>query len=651
MLVLYDKNTSDFSNLGFGVLRDLKSDPEITEVLNGLYNLEFKYIIDGWLSEKLIEGNVIKANGQLFRIREVKKNIINKDIQVLAKHIWFDLELNNMLIDVAPTNKLGHTALQWILDHAENQTNFVVTGDCTKYGSARYVRKDPIDAVYNADNALLKKFGGEIELNNYNITLHNRRGLSTGLEIRQKKNVSGATYSVDLSSLATRILPVGNDGITLPEKYVDSQLINNYYAPFYYILNVDVGVDEDNNVTLNDCYNIMRQAAQDFLDTGVDIPKVSISIDFVELAKTEEYRNYSNLETAHLGDSCKVKIPDLNVDVETRIVKTVYNVAKKRITKMELGNLITNYVTSNSKTSNELENAVSKINVPGILREAKEEASDLIKQPFEGYIYISDSSGELYIMDTQDINTAQKVWKFGLGGIGYSSTGINGTYTTAITQDGKIVADFIKAGILSGIEIVATLGNIGGFSITSDSLFAEYYAKHNYTQNNLSKLQQYLAGQTTLTDAEKEYLDANSDGVLDIKDLAIIAKCLAYGMTENNPMRIIMKNGSNGVDSSYEIVDGNNVSRLKLSISGITTDRINAGNIDCGTCTLNSNNNVSVSFNKTFANVPRVVITPNTTSANVIAPKIREVSTTGFKAIIGGSGFSNIDCDWIAIDA
>ena len=52
---------------------------------------------------------------------------------------------------------------------------------------------------------------------------------------------------------------------------------------------------------------------------------------------------------------------------------------------------------------------------------------------------------------------------------------------------------------------------------------------------------------------------------------------------------------------------------------------------------------------KTHATTPKVVITPNTTSSGTIAPKIREVSTTGFKAIIGGSGFSNIDCDWIAI--
>ena len=203
-------------------------------------------------------------------------------------------------------------------------------------------------------------------------------------------------------------------------------------------------------------------------------------------------------------------------------------------------------------------------------------------------------------------------------------------------------------------NIEAKSGKIGGYIITADSLYAENYAKNNYTQNDLDLLQQYIMGQVTLTDAQKEYLDANNDGVLNTLDLVIIKKIITYGVTKTNPLKIIINSGVNGIDSSYEILDGNNVSRLRLSVSGITTekvstDNIDAGNIDCGTCTLNSNSAVSVSFNKTFTNIPRVAITPNTTSANVIAPKIREVSATGFKAIIGGSGFSNIDCDWIAI--
>ncbi len=55
------------------------------------------------------------------------------------------------------------------------------------------------------------------------------------------------------------------------------------------------------------------------------------------------------------------------------------------------------------------------------------------------------------------------------------------------------------------------------------------------------------------------------------------------------------------------------------------------------------------SFGKTFAAAPKVVITPNSATSGVIAPKVRNISTTQFDACIGGSGFSNIVCSYIAI--
>lgn len=448
VISIYEKSTSQFDNLGLGVLRDFKSEPEITEVLNGLYNLEFDYIKDGWLSEYLIEGNLVKANGQIFRIHSIKKSTKDSKITILAKHKWFDLEKNNFLEDVAPTDKTAQEALAWLLDHATEPTNFIIKGDCSKIASARYVRIDPITAIYNADNSLLSRFGGELEINNNEITLHNVRGKDLGIEIRQKKNLNGAEYHVDTSSIATRIMPIGNDGILLPETYIDSPLIDNYYAPFFYKYEVDIGVDEENGITLDDCYEQMREAVQELYDSGIDKPTISITIDFIELSKTKEYEKYSNLESAHLGDTCKIFIPDLGLNLSARIVKTVFNCSKNRITKLELGTPKPNYVSSNTKTENELKNTVSQMNPKSILSQAKEQATNLINHPFSGYLYISEETGELYILDTQDISTAQRVWKFGLGGLGYSKTGINGPYEIAITQDGGIVADFITTGKL-----------------------------------------------------------------------------------------------------------------------------------------------------------------------------------------------------------
>lgn len=453
MICIYDKSTeliqSNFNTLGIGVLKDFKTLPKTTEQLNGLYNLEFDYIKSGCLSEYLLEGYIIKADGQLFRIRSINKDNQNNVINVFAKHIWFDLEYSNWLEDVAPTDKVGHLALKWLLDHSKEGNIFNVTGDCTKSESARYVRMNPIEAIYNADNNLLSRFGGELEINNFNITLHNKRGLDTGIEIREKKNLSSAKYNVDMSSIATRIMPVGGNGLLLPEKYIDSPLIGNYPAPFYFTFDVDVSVDDDSGMTEAVCYQKMRAAVQELYDSGIDKPTVTISVDFVELSKTKEYSQFSNLETAHLGDTCKVFIPGLNLNLTVRIVKIVRDVLNNMITNIELGTPTIDYVNSNKKDINQIKNNVKKVNPLSILAQAKETATELINHPFNGRLYISEDTGELFIMDTDSPTTAQNIWKFGLGGIGFSSTGINGPYGIAITQDGKIVADYITTGHLN----------------------------------------------------------------------------------------------------------------------------------------------------------------------------------------------------------
>jgi hypothetical protein len=56
---------------------------------------------------------------------------------------------------------------------------------------------------------------------------------------------------------------------------------------------------------------------------------------------------------------------------------------------------------------------------------------------------------EFLILDTNDINTATKVWRWNVNGLGFSSTGYTGIYGTAITSDGQIVADFVSTGVLN----------------------------------------------------------------------------------------------------------------------------------------------------------------------------------------------------------
>lgn len=444
---IYLSTTTAFNNNGLGFLTDILS-ASVTEELNGQYQLSFTYPINGSLSEYLVEENIVKcrvADGsyQLFRINQVKKNF--NTIEITAFHIFYDL-LNNFLEDTYPQNLNGQLFLKHILDHTVFANSFEAQSDIAKIESARYVRKNPVEAIMgNADNSMLKLFGGEIKRDNFKIKILSRVGSDNGVKLLFGKNITGIDVSVDITNMATRIMPQGYDGLLLPEKYVDSLLINTYPTPKIKKFEFsDVKYDpEDESAyhSLQEAYEELRRLANEQYSLGVDKPSINIKVDWIELSKTTEYKNYSNLEKVNLGDTITSYLFGMNF--ETRVTKIVYNPLTDVIEKYEIGTPKASISTS----MNNIKREVESIDTASILNEAKEDATNLITTAMGGYIYKTQS--ELYIMDTNDPTTAQKVWRWNINGLGYSSTGVNGPYGIAMTMDGKIVADFITTGTLN----------------------------------------------------------------------------------------------------------------------------------------------------------------------------------------------------------
>lgn len=80
-------------------------------------------------------------------------------------------------------------------------------------------------------------------------------------------------------------------------------------------------------------------------------------------------------------------------------------------------------------------------------------STELIANMLGGYAIQGEDA--FYIADNKDLSRAVKVWKWGLGGFGYSENGVNGPYTTAITADGSIVAMLVAANIITADMIQA----------------------------------------------------------------------------------------------------------------------------------------------------------------------------------------------------
>lgn len=442
MINLYDSKTVDFDNNGLVVLGDCIS-CSVPEELNGLYELELEYPLDErgkW--KNLLEGNIIKADGQLFRIYHKVKTLTT--IKINARHIFYDL-LDNFLEDVRPTNLSGAGALSYILANTQYAHSFTSTGDVGGSNTRYFVRKNVIEAIMGADG-IINTWGGELARDNYTIQILNARGLDRGVLVSYGKNVQGIEETMDIDGLCTRLMPIGKDGLLLTEKYIDSPYINNFAHPKIKVIELS---DYETEVTL-------RAAAISYMaNNKIDIPQFNYKIDFLELSKTEEYKNYAVLERVYLGDTVTIKHSKLNIDLKAKVIKITKNIITNRIEEIELGSFKPNIATSINNAIQEVKQDI--VQVKSDYQKAIENATDLITGSNGGNVVIRQNAEgkpyEILIMDTTDVMTCLKCWRWNLGGLGYSSTGINGPYETAITMDGSIVGKFIAALSISASQI------------------------------------------------------------------------------------------------------------------------------------------------------------------------------------------------------
>ncbi|MBP5170330.1 MAG: phage tail protein [Oscillospiraceae bacterium] len=131
---------------------------------------------------------------------------------------------------------------------------------------------------------------------------------------------------------------------------------------------------------------------------------------------------------------------------------------------LQLGKDVAGYVGSLARTTSTIVNQMEALSQAYATKSLMEQevirATDLITGNMGGYVVIHDADNdgypdEILIMDSPDINSAVNVWRWNKNGLGFSSTGYVGSYGTAVTADGKIVADFITAGTLSGDRVRA----------------------------------------------------------------------------------------------------------------------------------------------------------------------------------------------------
>ncbi|MED3466563.1 phage tail spike protein [Bacillus thuringiensis] len=457
MITLYKANETDFTHNGIGALDKNIYNATVEEELNGLFLFSFRYPLFAPHGLEIEGMSIIKVptpdGEQLFRVAAPKVSM--GEITAQCYHIFYDLT-ENLIEDIFAEATNGNGAMNRMSAGCQYKHPFQFYSDVPKIASARIVRKNPVEALLDSsqDNSFVNRWGGELKRDNFDVKMLLNRGMDRGVVIRHKKDLLGYEGNVDWKSPITRIMPQGFDGLFLPEKYVDSPLINKYPHPKIKVVEfkhikaaIGENADDEDAVPLEEAYRLLRQAAKDmFAIQKVDQPKATYNVKFQELSQMEEYKDYKHLQSVYMADTVTVEHQEDGVDIKAKVIAYKYDPIKKEYLDITVGNFKESF-TDVSGRVDLVQEELS--NMPGsILDAAKENATSLINSGFGGHVRFYPE--RILIMDTKDEKTAKKVWQWNLNGLGYSSTGVNGPYGTAITSDGRIVADFITAGTLSG---------------------------------------------------------------------------------------------------------------------------------------------------------------------------------------------------------
>lgn len=187
--------------------------------------------------------------------------------------------------------------------------------------------------------------------------------------------------------------------------------------------------------------------------TDIQFAQITLTVSAVDL-----HMLHVDMERIKVLDRIRVTSTPNGLDRFFPVSEMTIYLDKPSNNKLTLGTSYSKNSLS-TKTESNMTSIKDKIdslpNKSEILEEARENASQLIHSATNGHVVTT--ADEQLIMDTADKKTARKLWRWNLNGLGYSKTGYNGTYDTAITMDGQIVGERL----------------IGG-SVTADKLSVSY---------------------------------------------------------------------------------------------------------------------------------------------------------------------------------
>ena len=446
--ILFPSSSSSFTTQGIGRLADALS-CVVTEERNGEYELEMTYPISGVNFSSIAVQNIILAkpntfdDPQPFRIYSITRPL-EGIVTINARHVSYDL--SGVIVDMGLTATSAGAALSQMAAHCSGIGNFTFTSDnattANWYTGAPATFRSMMGGV---EGSILDRFGGEYHYDIWEVANMANRGADRGFTIRYGKNLIDIEQEEECANCYTGVKAFWQkDGNTIESLLVPT--------------GINLGYDRNLLIDATEDFETMPNDLSAYVEAYIDSheltsPKVSINLSFQQIDK--DY-----LERVTLCDTVHVYFESLGVDATAKIITTVYDVLRDRYESLKIGSVRTTLADTITTVQKEAAAAPTKSS----MQDAIDRATNLLAGVNGGYVVLNrDANGEPYeilIMDSPDINTAQKIWRWNQNGLGYSSD-YGHSYGLAMTSDGQIVADYINTGILQSGDGQSFYLNLG----------------------------------------------------------------------------------------------------------------------------------------------------------------------------------------------
>lgn len=428
MLKLFGTTDKLYGNNGDKII--IPTYQHIVKQDNGDYYLDLETPLDyinDLTSNRILVSNT-PTGEQAFRITDIEKR--KTKLKIKAWHISYDSQ-NYIIQDSYVVGKDGNGAINHLNDATDITSPFTVSSNIQATNSYRCVRKSLFEAWVD----MLDRWGGHLVRDNYDVAINEEIGQDNGVVVRYAKNLKDITATYDWNDVATKLLPVGKDGILLPEIYVYG--LQEYDIPYTKVIHfeqdeivqedfVDENDEPDEAAYIDALIEDLRDQAEQYLLDNY-LPKVNYTLN-------------ANLEKiTDVGDTIEVIDERLGINIMTSLISFDYDCILDKYVELQFGNFqetissLMNTIASGTET--QINEATSETRV--YLENELQEATDRIWGTL-GNSYVIYEGDKILIVDRLPKETATNVIMINSGGIGFSNTGINGTFNSAWTIDNKL---------------------------------------------------------------------------------------------------------------------------------------------------------------------------------------------------------------------